>query len=964
MTILADFFSKKTMPYITELPLAIPIFVLPAGVVTEQELAVINKLNEKILQIDTSKDFMAACNDKKLSCSTQIEAQFIPFQDFNDFIKYFHVLNLTTHFAFHDFYTIVVLIDYVANLDVAKIQNHLNALVPKKERIIYFLHNYPVDDIAASPEFYPLLQNYSLSTTTKTITDFVISHIFDAVKCSERFKNLNGKSNKFAHHYESDILYAFHLVSHDPDLIVKAIEEFSKSSDGSPEMTAAICELHALIDERYKGLIKPLSKSMLELSPWPLGETDPQVFCSFSAACGAYMKCNKFLKAVDCALHALKMQPKITIDRSVLGIICNHITDDMDYRSWAMINILQQTNNPHKAALVAYKIGQAFNKYEPIDGQYKKWIDFMIESIRIFHNQNAKGIELKSIFSKILSQILESGLTIPLYPSNKLFIEIFAAQGPYLPPNIQDDLNRFLRIPSNNNTNYTFNFPFTVVACEPIPPQTSIQLPKTSNSVFIYNGVSSKDKNLVIPVGSPQRILATIHNPYQIPVTISYLLTPGEGLQSERYNTVIKESSDVEVYCSITALTEGTFTISTLTMYMFDIPNEIKLPAPITFKAVANAPSFTVRTDLPNNKTIEAYDGENITFHVWILNTSSRIEITEMSLQFKPDVIAHVSCSARDVILEPFEERSFTVTVVANTQMKNIWFSIVCTTSSHVTSSMSIDRPIEVVPGIIIHSIYPLPLVPEVPLTPQSPSIVFLAVELLNSSSEALVITFSFDRSAGDFPGGFIGSEKMTGAIAGNGNNYVFLLAAGREELAECINNFTDHPRAAALRSHVETLTNKKLTSNEFKVVRKQAAVGAFFEKHLFLQWSSANGRSGNIDMRLLRPEKSVIELIEAENVTASLKVVNQHGKVIQPDKIPSCTDIFFVVETSKCASSCSIMMFNEPSVVWEDSLTIEENSNEFRFKLYFIEQNTYNFTVRFSVDSREKNTPFSVTVV
>ncbi|EAX89439.1 hypothetical protein TVAG_327810 [Trichomonas vaginalis G3] len=953
--------------HITELPLAVPIFVLPAGVVTESELEVINKLNEKTTTIETKNahDFNEFCLKRKLKHGDSFEAQFVPFNNLDEFLQYFNIFNLSGRFSFQDCYTVVVLIDFTVNLDVSRVQQNFEQIFQNakfSKRIVYFLYNCPADELVEIPRFYQLLQSFNLSTSTQTITNFVKPHVIDSIMMTDRFVNYAGKK-KFAHAYESDTPNAFRIVSHDPNMVIKSIEQFPKASDGSPEMVAAICELHALVDEKYRGLIKPLSKSMLELSPWSLNESDSQAFCSFSAACGAYLKFNKFTKAVDCALHAMKMEQKVMTDKYILSIIANHISDDMEYRSWCFIKILEATNNFHKAALVSYRVGQAFKKHEPIQGQIKKWIDFMIESIRIFHSRNAMGIELKTLFSGILSEILESGLPISLYQSNKLFIEIFALQGPLLPPNTQRDLNSFLLTASNNDTNYSYKFPFSIIQAEAIPPQASIQLPKTMSSVFIYNAVSKSNQNLVIPVGYPQRIAAKIRNPYKIPIKISYLVSHVDGLQCERHNADFKALCDTDVICNVTPLVEGSFTIDSLMVCMYDIPTMVKLPQPITFKSVANAPTFTVRTDLPNNKTIEAYDGESLTFHVWVLNTSSRTEISQAQLQFRPDVIHTVTCSAHDMFIEPFDERSFTITFVANTGMKNLSFSVVCTTSSNVTSILSIDRPINVVPAITIYSIYPLPLVPEVPLTPQS-NIVFLAVELLNSSSEALNVNCSFDRSAGEFPGGFIGSEKLIGAIAGNGNNYVFLLAAARDELMKCIETFNDAQRAAALRSHVETVTNKKLTSNEFKVIRKQAAVGSFFEKHLSVEWNSANGRNGKVDMRLLQPEKSVIDLIEAENVTVSLKVLNSYGHEIQPDKVPVNSDIMIIVTTSKECNSCSIMMFNEPNVVWEDSLTQELNSSEFKFKLYFIEQNTYNFTVRYTVDGRELKSPFTVTAL
>ena len=1027
--------------HFVSLPLAIPIFVFPAGQASESETKIIKHLGstEFNIEIPANSDFHQNCVKKNIIAPYHIRAKYVPFRHITEFLVYYKVFknefdvfleNLKKEqneiskilpLIFHLYYNIIVLIDCEENKDPEIIREQVMNVIQTRTRLSFFYFNYPANATDNPPSNATiLLKEYSDQTCIHSIAQALQDPVIISIYDTEIFQIYSSKAkyNKDSQNYKYivNVLVrnSLRLISDEKEIVGQAFEEIFKLTDLSKEANGLVCEIRGLIEERFFGLTTSFSKPPNDYSLWALAENDITPFFYFSNACFFYNTGKYYTKSVDCGLRVLKMGNSDVIN-SLCTLICKETSKKgMFLRGKQLISLCLYLNHKRTAALVAYRLGTNF--------QEKKKAEFFVLCLNILldlqkekqekkeqiktitrspsaqarfeaNEKNDIGLNLSNLFSHIVSQLFVYINDVPKL--TKLLLTILSVVGTELPSETLHMMFAFLKAITISDLQFAVHLKISVLKCEPIKPNISIQERSAGKSVFIYNGVSGKNSKLVTSVGSPLLINVRLNNPYSeaVPIISRFDVSSNQHLRVDDIAVDLTPRNSTDLQMMVTPTASGSYSISRISFTVFDCLQYIDLLKPIEFTAVKNAPSFSVRTDLLN-RTLSAFEGEWINFKVWILNTSPETAISNITLNFK-DAFAHAVVSKPILPLEPLSESSVSVKFKATLRTKSISFSVICDSyfndssenqsneskEGQENSSNSKDnqennvmkatydfsREIEVSPGLSIQSIFPLSTRPET--FNDNKSLIYFGIDLFNFSPVTITFTASFhpNNKKEQIPfTGFLNSNPLKLAVANNGSS-ILLVAADRDCIKQFISTFNDTVRTNLIKNEIEKKSNTKMSKEEYQQTEKIAAFAAYLDESLSIEWTTAGGRNGSVDKTLLIPDSQILDIILKRSIISADIVYKEKDKVVKnptqfkdtnilitfSSPVKSCKLIFDELDLTNDLNACN-------DIAWQGTLEYKYENTEYSFILCFLEAKKYNL---YLVYTEENNHTASIPI-
>lgn len=931
-----------------ELLFDLPILVTIYGEKSDDLKDFLQNIDNKQFFADKTELIDAIGNVDDIEIPYRISLRFICSNDIEQYKEFATIFANTNNLLFYQGYSTLVFVDYSLNNGLKKedFLNNIGELAKSNIGFVYF--NFD-GDIAISDKSYLKICNPNDDDVEQRLKKYVLRHSFvDIVsRCIRTHRDDIAKST-------------FVFLSSDCELIVEKLNSIYTRCSKDVRMVARIYYLLGMV-----GMIDPESildakfplKSINVDNPWFEDEYDDydDVTLSFVHAGSKYDVGKEYHMSIDCALRIISLG-----NLSILCYVIEYIKDKgfnnvfIYYRAFALVELLESKKLYAKAAFCAYNFRDLCASDK---SKVKEMLHKELENIKC--GPGGEYVYLQMEIPVVL-KLLNIYKEIKTHPSEvvKLASTLLVRHIDKLPVNVQSELFDALYFPNYAQLiNITIGLSIldSKVIRHPIRIEQCIGMPaKSSSTVFIYNGLTTKDKTTddIFAVGNPIDIEIVVQNPYSVELKNCIFALP---YQSDYLsNSIVQDlqpKSETIATLQVTPLNMNGINISSLRCSIGCTKSVLYFPEPILIKT-AKSHIFCLRTDL-----LDTYlSGSEINFNVWITNTG-KSPIKALDLYFEGENVNYDQNSHLNENIHPNKEVCIKCSMTPTNSLPDFYVRASCFAENNRYKSIyEITKPITIIPVVI-----PVRISSMNNLIESSVDIskyTFYVITLRNTYSESVIISAKCDILIDNFSFDRLLDPNGTSVTTNPNSNVTFIVPLRKDDLNEFGKNFERSTYINAFKEFKQKHQVPNITKDQEEDIKTALHIQKYIENSVNISYQTLDSKTGKL-LRLVLPELDGVNSFSKVNFTPIYYFMLNGEKL---DTIPMKTIVslcisFGTLSIRSCSLNVGKYIDSAYGVLWDGMLTVDNISkdNTIEYSVCFTQSGNYMFLVEYtSCDSAQ----------
>lgn len=899
---------------------ALPIVILPAGVITLDVLALIESLCKDKILIETRNqiDIISACIKNDIKYPDCFHAQFY----YAENLYYLHEtcqrLENEKSLFFLQCYTILVIIDYTANKNIKEIKEIMeNSLKEFKCPHAYVFYKATEDILDLFAEDTCItFKSYSTTNIINYIRQFIAAFVLKAFSTHPVLNNVFKK----AIYVKISLLIASEIYDDALNAVKIALTQIDEKE--YPLGYAGLLETYAMLGKSSKKTIS-FDKSLYVQAQWySSSERSDGILNALSYAGALYQKIMMPYKSIDCGLKAIAYGYSQSID-SLFEMIKSYSTYPlMQQRAFELLYLCRKNGLVKKSSMFAFKFMEIFEKYS---------IDFKIFILNSLDNTSGLSLIRQLdcyVLDSLLSYELDSRVLF------KIIVKLISLIGAGLSKGQQTRL--FAILSTCTAMEGEGDLHLGLLSTKHVKGKYSLrQIIKKSCSVFIYSYIEEQEQNIKVfmPVKESLHLSLTFFNPYLISLPFTFSL---QGIDQE-YTYEFKPHQTKTIILTFVPQMEKEYKIKTIRCSIYGIYQNIKLTRVFNISAVQDPPTFYVRDNLYLAEPLVLYDGEVKMFDIWIGNTGL-VPIISANLRFSK---ARIEIEPYKLPLLPNRELHLKCKLYANMNLKDIDFEVVCkSTKLNYETFCSFRQLIVIKPSLICSNIFALTShTGEFEFDPSKQ--VLICCEIKNISEGE---SFGFKVNYRDkcYMSTFLGVGQLTAVF----------IPINRTEFDQHKNAPKDQEKMTLLCQGAEIQSGRKLTDDERRDISLVYGISTLIGEALLISWQSGDNKRGYINFEAVIPNLNIYQELEIKrpNPMIQFKVngnIVENVHMNQMFELEICFPGFYI---KKCQLTIGQYVDPKYGVMWDGKLNkiSTEGQSTFTFKFCFTKSGSYNFVIHY----------------
>lgn len=931
----------------TDLRLGMPVLVLAAGKVTDDELQFIHSLCDEKITCDfkTIPVYSDACAKYGIDCPQQVRLQFILTTKLSEYLDLCQILTRNnTSIPFFSSFATLVFIDHTANPKIQEVRESIQKMIPRRHNTGYVYYKASEDLISAfSDDTHISFAQYSTKSIRSHLIQFVATIAFKLLQADPDF--INYQAHQHSRSNKSILIQLTPCcMSPKPADVVRAITNTSKLIEVSENavITSTLYYILALLEYDNPGIIKQnkiLERVMLHNAPWmPEYEPINDVIGALSVSGGYAIKAKLVHRMIDTGLQVVSFG-FVQYASRIFDLIQQHKTySDMHLRATALLEALVRSKKYARAAYFANQFASVFTEIS---------VNFKIEAIKLVTRGGCGDKMAVEIAAPIILELTK----VPNVSPNilaKLIIDMISRAQTLLPAHIQKSFFKKLSgITLPNAIDADFGFRITKVnagsetsGVRPCAQRVGPKKSNSSDSLFIYNSFkkSAVIKNdLYAVINEPFKFSLEIYSPFcgSLPALISFPDT--HNLRFERKVAILRPQTSTTVDLTLRSVSMDEFVIPKVYVSVFCSLTTLLFEEPLRIYVAPQTGQFCVRTDLV---TRSYYIGEMISFNVWITNTGSA-NITNCQVCYNGET------TTAKTPIKPGRMECVKCVLEAEQNMDSIDIVSSCSTADNgYEAFQTIKVPIKVAPCVIAVSL--LPVQKSVEAGTDITKIIFLAMAITNKAKKVMNVDLSFDDNEGLVDDPIFLSKKPQKHVVTPGTTVTCMLPVSRQKL-KALKKVATPAELVATTAYYEEAFGRRLTFLERQEVTRLADIVCYVKDHTRTEWTTIDGRKGHVVLTFM-PDQSIIKELDIVRTTPIYKFIikgDEVDDIVQNQPLTLRID-FGNMKVMRCTVDIDNLIDVKYGILWDGELSKELESTVYDFKLCFTQTGYFKFTAKY----------------
>ncbi|KAH0792316.1 hypothetical protein GPJ56_003842 [Histomonas meleagridis] len=734
--------------------------------------------------------------------------------------------------------------------------------------------------------------------------------------------------------------------------LMRTLQALEKGGQPNYTKLGTFFEISALAESVFPGIASELKLEehypsipmMCGIDVFAERQNIQYVLYIISASC--FLKAKSPTLVIGCILRAIQCSPNPTF---LINEITNFITKlqigpQSQFFEMCAFELVYIAGKycPRKVPLICYKFLNVFT--------FDAKADFQRHLFHVLLKSAPNDPVLRNLCSNLITSIITSGQNPSIV--SRLLLDFLSSCGPSLSKEDQENLfSRLLGI-TMGDARYPCNFGLVARKVKFIQPKVTFKSqgrPAEQSSIFKYSflGNNSEQKEIEVGIGFKARVSFELFNPCKIPLLTSIRITDIPNCIVYENSQTISGNSGTNIVCGFVPKEPGSYTISTIECIAYHCVQKIMFEQPLTVRVIPDVVQFKYRTDLPMTHKISVFEGEKLSFNVWIMN-SGNIPIENIQLQF-PDGVAK-TVSSPGLPVHPFTETMVNVQMTVADKMDRIKFDIVC--SSHLSEILTVSefvQEIEVKPAISLARIYTLEKSPDI--SADFSKFIFIAFDIVNNSSTNIFdysIAFEQPYDIGCKFKSIVSNVPRSGMLSTN-ETMVSIVAVEKEILRNA--NKVDVKRAVIAAQNEEDRIKGRLSKQQREDLDKRVAISIFLETNLKFEWKTTGGRIGVLSIHSVIPSAELLAELKCNRPEVICNFVS-----CEKEKVPINKKVTLKIQypntlVKKCKIDLGMYMDPSFGIAWGEKLEQmdEVGKEEFEFTFFFTKPGKFSFGVEYS---------------
>ena len=934
----------------SRLGLAVPVVIAPAGVVSDDVMAMIRELAMDKFRIETRQHsaLVAMCQEKRLPLPGEIWAQFIPCRSLEEFVGVCDRLESDEGMFYLQCVAKIIIIDYKTNNNIQVAREQCESVLGANELrgFVYYRAGEELTGLFNSTTCISF-DSYSPTNVVNHVRQFVSEFVIQAFLGNRKLHSIERFDTK--RHIVMQM--GLQLVSVDPRESLTALRSGMVRAEDHDrvEAQAALFETAAVFvhtnnlgervfEKRSNGLFGVLAIDAEELK---------EEFEYLSTAMSLYSRLKNVEKMVDCCLKLICFGDIRQLEFAKSMIQENVSKRTMKLRALELIYLCWEFDLYRKSSLYAFVFSKCFTGFDRID--------FQLLTLNILRYQNA-GLKY---MLELAAPLVETVVRRDIGPRKlcSLVSDIVSAVGYHLGMEQQAVLlGRMANLCLWGNEMETkLHLPIksAMIAATPF------QIRRTENSVkerkiFLYDCLgdeAEEEKEFFHPLSEPIHVVLEVSNAYAIPLPITVIGRGTDNCHFQETTALADCFSKHNIGMVAVPVKTGKVVFEAVQLAFYGMYEIVKLPKPLAITVVELPAVFFTRTDLPLNRPMSLFIGERVCFHVWVAN-NGRDPITAVRLNTSSKFALKIETD-KELPLKPLSEIEFTCSFIVESNAKTLDFDIVCSSGNQdLESIVSYSQPLNIVPGIVTKAIFAVRKPPAIENLDLATSIL-IGIEIENQADDAFSYVASFKHSALEkCPGaGILTSDAITGVIAKR-QTMLHIIAIDRQEVLQENSTTLDGKRTVHATKAFETKVKRKVTADERLQLVKLLNVVAVIERNLEFEWRSRNDQHGILPLYRTLPNSNILKELETHHPKLShcFKLNDTQVTDIPRNTIVDLCVDFGTSQMKKCKLNLGENIDPSLGILWDGGLSRTSTTGEtaFVFRLCFTKPGVRELTVAF----------------
>lgn len=961
--------------------LSAPILLLVAGDADENTFSIIEQLSRQTVTVELGRcdTLVAELKGKNVSYPDTIRASYIPCHSIEEFLLLRQRLLHESQLFYFTCYSVIVLIDVKLNRTrFNEIKKQMSIHLHDSEPVGFVYYRAPVKMAAEySKTTHLAFARNKIESILDGVNNFAETFVMEAFETQIKTNVVRVEKRRRKNVEQIIEVNSLWFCSLDRseviDKFVECLKDLDDTKDSDPSKLGALYETMGLFyREENSEDAKP--ERIFDAIPslpnrYPPINQAKDWMALLGAAVLYYSKHKgreKMIpKVVDVMLRFVDGGCDEWVDECADTIRKNMALPLMDTRAWELISLVEGAGRLKKAAFLADLFATDL-KGEDQKNSFmysEQKIDFMLEAVRLLTKQSAGDVIMKSL---CMEPRMASLVMLDPPTACKLIFNLLSVAGPVLEPSLQHRL--FCRLyDCGNITNLRIpcELGFQVGECGIVDLPLKIHKVEKgteSKGPFLYSffgkNKGGDNSSVEVGVGWDVRVCVEIITPFSIDLYVNVLF-PDTNCEHVDVPILLPKRGSTKVELSLKPLVPGEVTIDTIECLIYQGYQRIPLQKPLKITAFENTVSFTYRTDLPLEQTMNLFDGECLRFNIWVTNDGTipidKLEIRGNGLDWVSDIA---------LPLNPFDECLIQLRLTILATMKELDFTIVAGSNMNdLQSVIAVHQPMSVETAVVISSIEPVSSLPEIDTG--FANLMFLAVDISNFSSSVFDYVASFANAAQtslDFEG--IVTEKEKTGILASYQTTAFIVAIEKETLRIACEKADPRKVINAVKQEEER-KNRKISSAERPEIKKRVGIATLIEESLQLKWACGGGRCGTLMHNNALPSPETLRELSRTRPKTTFFVVNTDMDNVKCDQNVELVVKYDGVKITRCSLLLGVNMDPDYGVAWDGSLDqrAPDGADEFHFNLYFIQPGKFDLQIEYeTVDNVLGKSALSIT--